>query len=99
MLASPSPVGTTMPLPGNGYGTAIAKNEFALFQALIYKEAGIHLPDTKRALLVRRLSGRLRALKLKSFAAYYRRIVKEGDDEERVRMLDCITTNETSFFR
>lgn len=99
MLASPSSVGATMPLPGNEYGSTIAKSEFALFQALIYKEAGIHLPDTKRALLVRRLSGRLRALKLKSFAAYYRRIVKEGDAEERVRMLDCITTNETSFFR
>lgn len=99
MLANQAPVGSTVSFAGNEYGATIAGNEFALFQALIYNEAGIHLPDTKRALLVRRLGGRMRALKLKSFAAYYRRIAKEGDDAERVRMLDCITTNETSFFR
>jgi chemotaxis protein methyltransferase CheR len=77
----------------------ITEKEFALFQTLIQEEAGIRLSEAKKALLVGRLSRRLRELGLSSFSAYYRRVVKEGDEEERVRMLDCICTNETHFFR
>ena len=44
-----------------------------------------------------RLTRRLRALGLRSFGVYYRRVNR--DAEERLRMLDCITTNETHFFR
>jgi chemotaxis protein methyltransferase CheR len=71
--------------------------EFSLLRDLIHKEAGIYLSEAKRALVVGRLSRRLRELRLRSFDAYYR--VVEADDEERVRMLDCICTNETHFFR
>jgi len=76
----------------------ITDHEFGLFRTLINDEAGIHLADTKRALLVGRLSRRLRILGLRTFKEYYRRIV-DGDHEERVHMLDAITTNETHFFR
>ncbi|HTR02855.1 MAG TPA: protein-glutamate O-methyltransferase CheR [Thermoanaerobaculia bacterium] len=75
------------------------EREFALFQALILREAGIYLAPAKKALLVGRLSKRLRALNLSSFGEYYRRIVEEDDREERVQMLDCVSTNETHFFR
>ena len=75
----------------------LADAEFQLFQGLIYREAGISLTDEKRELLVARLTRRLRALGLRSFGVYYRRVKK--DAEERMRMLDCITTNETHFFR
>lgn len=74
-------------------------HEFELFQKLIFEQAGIHLTQAKRALLIARLSGRLRALGLTSFGAYYRLITKDGDLDERQRMLDCIATNETHFFR
>ena len=77
---------------------SLTDKEFALFQALIHQNSGIFLSPAKKALLLSRLSKRLRELGLTSFAAYYRRIV-EGDDAERVRMLDCICTNETRFFR
>lgn len=80
-------------------GRTISDQEFALFQSLIYREAGIYLPQTKKPLLVRRLSGRLTALGLSSFAAYYRRVAHARDRRERIHMLDCVTTNETSFFR
>jgi len=83
----------------NGDFRAATAGEFALFQALIQAEAGIYLPVSKRALLVRRLGGRLRALGLKTFGAYYRRVTQENDRAERTRMLDCICTNETHFFR
>ena len=78
---------------------AITEREFALFQALIQREVGIYLAPAKKALLVGRLSKRLRALGLTTFEAYYRRVVDEGDRAERIEMLDCISTNETHFFR
>lgn len=71
--------------------------EFAAFQKLIYAEAGIHLSDAKRALLVARLNPRLRQLELDSFGRYLNRV--REDPLERTRMLDCICTNETQFFR
>ncbi len=77
----------------------ITDREFALFQGLILREAGIYLAPAKKALLVGRLTKRLRALGLTSFGAYYERIVDEDDRSERVEMFDCISTNETHFFR
>jgi chemotaxis protein methyltransferase CheR len=72
--------------------------EFRLFQGLVYQKAGIFLSDAKRALLVGRLSRRLRDLGLETFGAYHDYVVKsEGD--ELATMLDCICTNETHFFR
>jgi chemotaxis protein methyltransferase CheR len=72
--------------------------EFHLFQKLVYQEAGIWLSDAKKSLVAGRLSKRVRELGLKSFKLYYTKIV-EGDEAERVRMLDCISTNQTHFFR
>ena len=86
---------TELPIP-TGF-QPLGDAEFRLFQALIYREAGIFLTDEKRELLVARLTRRLRALGLRSFGVYYRRV--KTDEEERMRMLDCITTNETHFFR
>ncbi|MBN1208514.1 MAG: protein-glutamate O-methyltransferase CheR [Myxococcaceae bacterium] len=70
---------------------------FRGYQQLIYSEAGIHLGSHKKALLVGRLSRRLRELGGTSFSAYLRRV--EEDPEERVRLLDALCTHETRFFR
>ena len=75
---------------------SITMADFRLFQALIQREAGIYLADVKKVLVEGRLARRLRELDL-GFNAYYRLV--EGDEKERVRMLDCICTNETHFFR
>jgi chemotaxis protein methyltransferase CheR len=75
----------------------LTDQEFALFQALIRREAGIYLSEAKKALLVGRLTRRLRELNLASFSAYYRRL--KEDPEERVRLIDRVSTNETHFFR
>jgi len=77
----------------------ITDAEFERFRALIYRESGISLNDSKRTLLVSRLSKRLRALRVESFQAYYDRVTEGGDGEEFVRMLDMISTNKTDFFR
>ncbi len=76
----------------------ISAKEFALFRDLIHRESGIFLSEAKKALVVGRLGRRLRELGLASLGAYYR-LLAEGDEQERVRMLDCICTNETHFFR
>jgi chemotaxis protein methyltransferase CheR len=76
---------------------AVSDADFERFQALIHREAGIWLAPVKKALLVGRLARRLRELGLASYATYYERV--REDEAERVRMLDCICTNETQFFR
>jgi chemotaxis protein methyltransferase CheR len=76
----------------------ITDKEFGLFQALIHREAGIHLPPAKKELLMGRLGRRLRELGLKAYGAYYEYVMEAGH-EELVRLLDAISTNETSFFR
>jgi chemotaxis protein methyltransferase CheR len=75
----------------------ITDKEFALFQDLIYRSAGIWLSHNKTALLVGRLSKRLRVLGLKTFAEYHR--IVSDDRAELTTMLDAISTNETRFFR
>ena len=76
----------------------ISDDEFALFQALICHESGIHLTPTKKPMLVSRLMRRVNALKLGSFGDYYRHVIQHRH-EEMVRLLDAVSTNETWFFR
>jgi chemotaxis protein methyltransferase CheR len=72
---------------------------FHKFQKLIYSETGIWLSDAKTALLCGRLFRRLRELKIGSLKAYYDCVCQPDQHEERARMIDAITTNETRFFR
>jgi chemotaxis protein methyltransferase CheR len=81
-----------------GLGCGLAEREFRLFQGLIYEQTGIYLAESKKALLIGRLSRRLRELGMSSFTEYYHYVTDE-DADERVRMIDCICTNETHFFR
>ena len=80
-------------------GTALPPDLFNKFQALIYKEAGIWLAPHKEALLTGRLSKRLRFLGIGSMADYYAFVTDADQQSERALMIDCITTNETRFFR
>src|SRR6516164_2614368 len=75
----------------------ITGKEFRRFQDLIYQETGIWLSTAKIPLLVGRLARRLRQHGLKSFKDYYHLVMESP--EERIHMLDAITTNETQFFR
>ncbi len=87
MGASSLPIATPPP----------SERDFALFQRLIRDQAGIHLTASKKDLLVARLQKRVRELGVPSLRAYYTRVL--DDESERTRMLDCISTNETHFFR
>ncbi len=77
---------------------SLSDREFALFSAWIRKQAGLHYPEAKRVLLARRMSKRLAALGLVNFTEYYR-LLPELGPQETVRLLDCLCTHETQFFR
>jgi chemotaxis protein methyltransferase CheR len=80
-------------------GLSITPALFRKFQRLIRQESGIWLGDSKSALLCGRLSRRLRALHIPTLAQYYDLVTQLDQYEERVSMIDAITTNETRFFR
>jgi chemotaxis protein methyltransferase CheR len=77
----------------------IAAREFRRFQGWILAETGIHLAETKQALLVGRLWKRVKELGLPDYAAYLDLVEQGGDGEERVRLINAICTHETQFFR
>ena len=79
--------------------SALAPGVFSKFQQLIYQEAGIWLAIHKHALLTGRLARRLRLLGLKNMQEYYQLVTLPDQQHERAVMIDCITTNETHFFR
>ena len=79
--------------------TVLSDEEFALFRKLIHRLAGISMADTKKPLVVGRLSRRLRHHGLGSFGEYYRLVSSGQHAEELQLMVDLLTTNETYFFR
>jgi chemotaxis protein methyltransferase CheR len=78
---------------------SITDQEFTLFQRLIYKIAGISLGDSKKILLVGRLTRRLKVYEFGTFTQYYRMLATGDHPEELQTMVDLLTTNETYFFR
>ena len=77
----------------------LAPGLFSKFQQLIYRDSGIWLGSHKHALLTGRLARRLRLLGLSNMQEYYQLVIQPDQLHERAVMLDCITTNETHFFR
>ena len=67
---------------------AIPAEEYQRFRTLIYDESGIALGDRKQALVVPRLSKRLRELGLMTFPEYYEPMVSDSSRENIIRMLD-----------
>ena len=79
-------------------GPAFEREDLAFFAEAMRKRAGIILPDTKAALVFRRLAPRVRELGLASFAAYRERL-KNPDDAEWDHVVGQLTTNHSRFFR
>jgi chemotaxis protein methyltransferase CheR len=76
---------------------AFGEEDFQALRALVKSLTGIHLSEQKRELVYGRLTRRLRALQLRTFAQYRERL--RGDVQELVELCNAITTNLTSFFR
>lgn len=75
--------------------------DFARLARLVQAEGGICLSEAKAVMVRTRLVRRLRALGLRSFAAYVDIVEGTGDGaaREREEMLSALTTNVTRFFR
>jgi chemotaxis protein methyltransferase CheR len=71
-----------------------------MFRALIHHHTGIWLRDGKQIMLASRLSRRLRHHGIANFAEYYQYVQRSPDNSEEIReLINCVTTNKTSFFR
>ena len=69
--------------------------EFRMFSELLRRHCGLHFGSDARYLLEKRLARRLRALELKSFAAYHYRVRSApAHDEELANLIDEITTSD-----
>lgn len=75
----------------------LSAKDFHIVQRIVYERIGINLTEAKKALVVSRLSKRLRELKLKTFTQYYR-YLQESPGETEI-MFNYLTTNVTKFFR
>lgn len=75
----------------------LTQKEFELFQQLIFDEIGVTIENSKKFLLKSRLLKKLFQYNLNSYGDYYRLV--QINQEEKVEMLNLITTNETYFFR
>ena len=79
--------------------TELTEREFSLFRDFIFNKTGISLRDTKCPMLSARLQRRLRQLNLPSFGAYYQLLLDQDPaGDERRELINCVTTNKTSFF-
>ena len=77
----------------------ITDAEFVELRDRVYRSTGIFLAASKKALVVGRLSRRLRELAMDSFGQYVRYLRDGTDPLEPTRLVEAICTHETHFFR
>lgn len=77
----------------------LTREDFRQIAAMIHADAGIHLPESKAALVYSRLAKRLRLLGVANFRDYCALVAHGGGVDERQKMLAALTTNVTRFFR
>lgn len=73
--------------------------DFARVRALIYRQAGISLAESKQEMVYSRLARRLRVKGLNSFEDYLDGLESGRDSDEWEAFTNALTTNLTSFFR
>ena len=81
-----------------GRELSMSDRDFEQIRAVIKDLTGINMSDSKRQLVYRRLSARLKATGIRSFQAYLE-FLKQGDPAELEQFTNAVTTNLTSFFR
>jgi chemotaxis protein methyltransferase CheR len=82
-----------------GAEIAISDEEFFKFREFFYRWTGIHFTDTKRYFVDKRILERIRQTKSESFGDYFRKMRLESSGEEVQRLVNCLTVNETYFYR
>lgn len=80
-------------------GGDLTEELFAKFRELLYKIAGIRIPETKKVMVSNRLRRRLRATGIEGFQEYFVLLTSPGGLHEMPLFLNEMTTNETYFYR
>ncbi|WP_415200828.1 CheR family methyltransferase [Silvibacterium sp.] len=73
--------------------------DFKRFRELVHQHTGIWLRDGKNVMLASRLTRRVKHHGLQNFSEYYDYLERSRDDNEIAELINCVTTNKTSFFR
>ena len=90
---------TTVAAEKQEAGYRLLDSEFAQFQGLLYRLAGISLSPAKKALVCGRLAKRIKHHQLGSYGEYFRLLTSGSEPQELQIAIDLLTTNETYFFR
>jgi chemotaxis protein methyltransferase CheR len=77
----------------------MTSSQFDAIRSFLHQSCGIKLTDGKESLVKSRLMKRIRALGMVSFDDYMSHLKKDTANQERVALIDVLTTNKTSFFR
>lgn len=77
----------------------ITRDELNLWSRYIHDICGVHIDETRGYLLETRLSTLFREIGAGSFSELYSRVKADLSLALRRKVIDAITTNETSFFR
>jgi chemotaxis protein methyltransferase CheR len=78
---------------------AITRDELSVWSRYVHEISGVFLDETKGYLLETRLGGLVRETGANSFSELYYQVKSDLTNALRRRIIDAITTNETSFFR
>jgi chemotaxis protein methyltransferase CheR len=78
---------------------AFTAEDFRAIAAVLHRETGIFLTESKTTLVYSRLAKRLRKLGIASFKDYRKLLASESGADERVAMMSALTTNLTRFYR
>jgi chemotaxis protein methyltransferase CheR len=78
---------------------SLKDRDFARIRDLAYERFGLHLNDGKQSLVSSRLGKLIRQGRFASFQDYYEHVVNDTSGRALTAMIDCLTTNHTSFLR
>jgi len=77
----------------------ITLEDFLKFQDFFYRKTGIQFEDTKRYFVDKRLLERMEVTGYGTFRSYFTMLRFQASGEELQRLTNCMTVNETYFFR
>jgi len=84
----------------SAHDDGLSARDFDRLRSFIQAEFGICLGAEKKTMLEGRLRRRLRELNLNSYRSYCEYLfAQSGQQEEKTRFIDVVTTNKTDFFR
>jgi len=78
---------------------AITREEMTVWSRYIHELCGVHLDESKGYLVETRLGSLLTEAGASSFSEFFHKVRADASGKVRTRIVEAITTNETSFFR